>query len=314
MVPRTKLPRVTSVSSLGTGSFHGAIELDNIPLSPSKQRQQQQNHHEILGCEPNHLEPSVEISRVQQILEALTDKERAQLADPRMPIRHLRAENGNVLLAIQKLKAALQWRHDFQVEQILSDDADMRALIARENATGKIYVRGHDQQGRAMVYMRPARENCNHNLEGNMRHLVWNLEKAIACTRRRSLELGSPAPLEKIILVIDYEGFRLRDSPPLATSKYTLDILQKHYPERMHRAYVVHPPLVFSSFWAIIKNFIDPTTKEKIVFCNHKTIYKLQDVAEDMSKLETCAGGDGSAREFESSEYVNLPFDVSFDA
>ena len=316
MAPRTRLPRVTSISSLGTGSFHGSIELDyNVSYSPSKQIREPHDHEftHLLGCEPNHLEPAIEYERVQQVIAALSEKERAQLADPRMPIRHLRAENGNVQQAIHKLKAALQWRQDFDVDQVLSNSLEMQQLMARENATGKIYVRGYDKQGHAMLYMRPARENCGHVLDGNMKHLVWSMEKAIACTRKRSLELGSPVPLEKMILIIDYDGFRLRDSPPMATSKYTLDILQKHYPERMHRAYVVHPPLVFSSFWAIVKNFIDAATKEKIVFCNHKTIHKLQEVAESVSKLEDCAGGDGSAREFNSQEYLSLPFDVCFD-
>jgi hypothetical protein len=304
-------PRVTFVSSFGTGSFHGdSVEFDRKPLSPCKLPV---HHQELLGCEANHFEPSIEYARVQQVIEALTEKERAQLADQRMPIRHLRAENGNVELAIHKLKAALQWRKDFQINHVLSNDPEMRALIARENATGKIYVRGYDKQGHAMVYMRITRENCGHNLEGNMIHLVWNLEKAGACTRRRSLELGSPVPLEKVILILDYEGFRLRDSPPLANSKYALEILQKHYPERMFRAYVIRPPLVFSSFWALVKNFIDPKTKEKVVFCNATTVQKLREVAEDVTKLEECAGGDGTARDFDSKEYLSLPFDVGFD-
>lgn len=309
MAPHLKLPRVASAASLGKGSFHGFIELDRLSIKTNTEYQK------LLGCEPNHLDPSIEFERVQQVIAALTEKEQLQMSDPQMPIRHLRAEDGESELAIQKLRAALKWRNDFDVQRIRNthNDTEMQELIARENGTGKIYVRGYDKQGRAFVYMRPARENCNHNLQGNMIHLVWNMEKAIACTRKRSIELGSPLPLEKIILIIDYEGFRLRDSPPLATTKYTLDILQKHYPERMHRAYVVHPPLVFSSFWALIKNFIDPTTKEKIVFCNKKTIHKLQDVSESISKLELFSGGDGSAREFNSTEYVNLPFDVCFD-
>lgn len=317
MPPHSRLPRVTSVSSLGTGSFHGSlVELDrhcSVHASKSPRQLAHDPILQLLGCEANHFDVATEYEKVQKVIQALTAEERVLMPDPRMPIRHLRAENGNVELAVQKLRAALQWRRDFNVPHVIGGDEAMRESIARENATGKIYVRGYDRSGRALMYMRPARENCNHNLEGNMRHLVWNMEKAIACTRRRSLELGSPMPLEKINLVIDYEGFRLRDSPPLATSKYTLDILQKHYPERMHRAYVLHPPMVFSSFWAVIKNFIDPNTKEKIVFCNSKTIHKLQDAAEDVSKLELCAGGDGSAREFSSKEYLSLPFDVGFD-
>ena len=113
---------------------------------------------------------------------------------------------------------------------------EMTPIIQKENETCKLYVRGYDQQGRALLYMRPAQENTQ-DAVNNMRHLVWNLEKAIACSAQRGQR--------KVCIVIDYDGFLLRHSPSLSTSRYTLDILQKHYPERMHKAYVCNPPFVF---------------------------------------------------------------------
>ena len=137
----------------------------------------------------------------------------------------------------------------------------MNEILQKEHETGKIYVRGYDSEGRALMYMRPGRENT-HNEENNMRNLVFNLEKAIACTGRKSMELGAKLPLEKIKLVIDYDGFKVRNSPPMSTSKRTLSILQSHYPERMAVSYVCNPPLYFRTFWTLIKPFVDATTKE----------------------------------------------------
>jgi CRAL/TRIO domain len=252
------------------------------------------------------------------------------------------------------MQETLEWRKEFGVDIIVKamengtvvdqneesgavkshdDDSisEMRAILAKENETGKIYLRGYDAEGRALMYMRPARENTNDQLN-NMRHLVWNLEKAIAATRRRSVEVvssknktglatngndGTDAailPLEKINLLIDYQGFRMRDSPPLSTSRYTLDILQKHYPERMYRAYVLNPPLVFRTFWTIVRPFVDPTTKQKIVFCSGKGgLAKLTDHVTDKDKLEECAGGTTPARDFDTKEYVALPLNLAFD-
>lgn len=150
--------------------------------------------------------------------------------------------------AIDSVKHTLKWRQEFGVDAIVQcmfetdgEHQELKEILEQENATGKIYSRGYDAQGRALMYMRPARENTNNELN-NMRHLVWNLEKAIACTRAKSTA-ATGKERTKINLMIDYEGFRLRDSPPLSTSKYTLEILQKHYPEIMFHAYILNPPM-----------------------------------------------------------------------
>lgn len=241
--------------------------------------------------------------------------------------------------AIETLRAALQWRREFGVHDLLAAlppkassssppndnhtvgqknetqaQQDLLAQALRfENSAGKVYVRGYDRQGRALIYMRPARENST-NERNQMRHLVWNIEKAIAVTAKKSKELTGVA-LEKYNLVIDYDGFKLMNAPPLSTSKYTLDILQKHYPERMYRAYLIHPPAVFNIFWKLVRPFIDPVTKEKVVFCTGKHgLQKFTDaVGPFVHKLEKDCGGPGPVREFDSAEYLNLPFDVSFD-
>ena len=206
----------------------------------------------------------------------------------------------------------------FSVADTECDSKDhqiMREIIREENRTGKIYTRGYDREGRALFYMTPARENTNNELN-NMRHLVWSLEKAIACTARRSVEIDTTKkPLEKINLLIDYDAFKLSNAPPMSTTKYTLEILQKHYPERMKHAYLLNPPLVFRAFWALIKSFVDPITKEKIVFCSGTDgRTKLTNNVTTKHKLEARSyGSDSNIRDFESSEYLSLPFNVGFD-
>jgi CRAL/TRIO domain len=135
----------------------------------------------------------------------------------------------------------LEWRKEFQVEDILkacsgNEPNDMTSVIQQENETCKIYVRGYDQDGRALLYMRPAKENTK-DAVNNVRHVVWNLEKAIACSSKQGRS--------KICIVIDYDGFALLHAPPFSTSRYILEILQNHYPERMHKAYICNPPFVF---------------------------------------------------------------------
>lgn len=193
------------------------------------------------------------------------------------------------------------------------EHARMRKILSEENQPGKIYVRGYDQHGRALMYMTPALENTNNELN-NMRHLVFNLEKAIACTKHRSKNKGQNGqPFQKINLLIDYENFKLKMAPPMSTTRYTLDILQKHYPECMFHAYLLHPPTVFTMFWSLIKHFVDPVTKSKIVFCTGKHgASKLTDHVTDRHKLEPRSYG-SECRTFDSQEYLHLPFHISFD-
>lgn len=281
------------------------------------------SRHALLGGEPCLLlldDEHVELERVEEMLQLLTVDEKQAMPDAAMPIRHLRAEKGNVNKAVEKLRLALIWRKDFHVDSLLAcmndDDTDdtidkdekrrrkhYRSILMQEADTGKIYIRGYTVDGRAIMYMRPARENTN-NEDGNMKHLVWNLEKAIACTKKRSSSAMmminnnnnnsccnnddrriQQQPKEKVVLLIDYTNFKLSNAPPLSTSRLTLDILQKHYPERMHCAYLLNTPFFFNAFWTIIKPFVDPVTKDKIIFCNRNTNCK------GLQKLHAHVGG-----------------------
>jgi hypothetical protein len=242
---------------------------------------------------------------------------------------------GNLKKALESIRRTIRWRREFGVDEMVktmmntrmnvhentSSSVDWRTILRQETDSGKVYVRGYDRNGRALVYMRAALENT-HNELNNMRHLVWNLEKALACTRRRSRTMdgknGSNSHLTKINLIMDYTGFKLSNAPPMSTSKYTLDILQNHYPEMMFRAYCLYPPFVFKAFWTAIKPFIDPVTKEKIVFCSNKqgvVKHFVQAAITDVHKLEPIAGGpeERKVRPFDPDDYTTLPLDVSFD-
>ena len=269
---------------------------------------------------------------VRTIRDALTSFELSSLSDDDMPLRHYRAEKGNVDEAIRKIKNTLRWRLEFGVEDIKrcfeyvaaggdgtstksrsseeeEEHARMRDLataIAFENETGKVYCRGYDRMGRAILYLTPGKENSNHELN-NMRHLVYQLERAIECTRSKSGR-------SKVCIVIGYQGFRLSNAPPLSTVRHTLNILQNHYPERMHRAYICDPPLVFRTFWGVIRRLVDATTLDKIAFCAGNDGMALLERDFDVSTTEVQAGGSGKLRHFDSSEYLyDTPFDRTFD-
>lgn len=219
-------------------------------------------------------------------------------------LRYLRARNFHIEKSTNMLKATLKWREDFQIPKLLTEWTD---IVARENASGKMYVRGYDKEGRVLIYMKPTKENT-HDHDGNIKHLVYTMERAVACMD--AMGTGQ----SKLCLVIDYNGYTTSHAPPMKTSRETLTILQDHYPERLHRAYSIRPPFVFYAFFKIVSPFIDPVTKRKIVMLRDKEMQKPNNQLHtevDVEVLEPCAGGQDE-REFVSKHYLEGAYDLDY--
>ena len=256
-------------------------------------------------------------------------------------LRYLRARNFNFDKAKKMLEDTLTWRDTFGLADLYK--GGWSDVIAKENETGKLYVRGYTREGHALVYMKPRYENTS-NHDGNLKHLVYNIERAISSMKKRgpiepskekksgdacsetsssiwSFDSSGTPPLasrmpdyqEKLAIMIDYEGFSVFNSPPMKTSKETLSILQNHYPERLFRAYLVRPPFIFHGFWSVISPFIDPVTKAKICFVKSDPKQFLEQTKHELdhSVLETCIGGSDS-REFDSKVYLDGSFDKDY--
>jgi hypothetical protein len=254
--------------------------------------------------------------------------------------RYLRARKGDVPKAVAMLKDTIAWRKEFDLQGM--HDGKWDEIIQNENATGKMYCRGMDREGHMLVYMNPKFENTNDHA-GNTKHVVYNLEKAIAsmvgaavaaavgvaaatavaeavgeegeeAVKDDAAEAAVAVPVvEKICLVIDYDGYSLMNAPPMKTSKEILSILQNHYPERLHRAYCLRSPWVMSAFWAVIRPFIDPVTTQKLVMLdgNAASFRAALGADIDPAHLEHTLGGDDT-RPFHSGAYLSAPYHHCF--
>jgi len=206
--------------------------------------------------------------------------------------RYLRARDNNLEQATAMFDATLVWREEFGVENMSS----WSEVMQKENETGKAYVRGRDKGNRPIVWMKPKFENT-YDHDGNIKHLVYNLERAVACGEANDSVDG------KLCLIIDYDQYSLMNAPPMKTSMETLNILQNHYPERLAKAFLVRPPWIFHSFFALISPFIDPVTKEKLVMLSSKKHATLVESIEDCFLEDSVGGLD--TRPFESSVYLD---------
>jgi hypothetical protein len=226
-------------------------------------------------------------------------------------LRYLRARNFNFEKSKHMLENTLKWREEFGLKDF--HNGQWKDIIALENSTGKMYARGFDRQGHLMVYMKPKEENTNDH-DGNIKHLVFTMERAVACIEKYQETHGGGDG--KLSLIIDYDGYSLRNAPPMKTSRETLSVLQDHYPERLFCAYCIRPPYIVYGFFKVISPFIDPVTKNKICMLTNADMGKsdnklYQDC--DISILEPCVGGSDS-RPFDSKMYLGAPFDEEFYA
>ncbi|KAA8492464.1 CRAL-TRIO domain-containing protein [Porphyridium purpureum] len=171
--------------------------------------------------------------------------------------RYLRARKWDLEKSLEMIKGTLEWRKTFDVVGLMKGDL---TEIEKESATGKMYVGEKDKQGRPILYMKPRYQNTKGQV-AQIRHLVYTLERCVA---------EMEPPVEKLALLIDFQGFSIMNSPSLSQQKETLSILQDHYPERLGLALCYDAPGLFWAAYKVIKPFIDPVTAEKIEFCTRK--------------------------------------------
>jgi hypothetical protein len=75
-------------------------------------------------------------------------------------------------------------------------------------------------------------------------------------------------PHGRFIRVYDFEGFKMqhvRDVGAIKMGTSIVSMIEKHYPERLEKAYVINAPPVLFHLWNIVKRMLDRETVKK--FC-----------------------------------------------
>lgn len=172
-------------------------------------------------------------------------------------LRYLRATKWKVEDAIKRIEATLGWRREFGVDPDSSLTAD---IVAEENETGKEVILGFDKDCRPCLYLKPGRQNTKAT-HRQVQHLVYMLERVIDFM---------PSGQDQLALLIDFKPTKVSKNgskmPSVSTGREVLNILQNHYPERLGKALLTNIPWYASAFLKIIHPFIDPLTREKLVY------------------------------------------------
>ncbi|KAG2497600.1 hypothetical protein HYH03_004345 [Edaphochlamys debaryana] len=188
------------------------------------------------------------------------------------------------------LEATLKWRLEYKPHAIRWDE------VASESTTGKQYVyHTVDKAGRPIVMMRPRNQNTK-DTEKQIRHLIYTLEVASRIADKN----GSG----KFTWLLDFGGYTMSNAPPLKVSIHCNSVLANHYPERLGLAVCYHAPMLFSMTWKAVQPFIDPVTKQKIVFVD-KNSHEGAAMEErfDMEQIESCMGGKLQGHAYDQDKY-----------
>ncbi|CAD6903081.1 unnamed protein product [Tilletia controversa] len=176
--------------------------------------------------------------------------EEAWIHEVLLPERYLGAVNWDLAAAKVRIKATLEWRRSFQPECISPDEVKPEAL------TGKHFIGGFDKQGRPILTVTPRNENTK-SYDRQLRYMVWSFERCIQLMPKGVFQLN---------LVMDLEGNNAANNPPMSTSRAALNIMQNHYPNRLARAICNRGPWFFTLFFRVVSPFVDPITRQKILF------------------------------------------------
>lgn len=176
-------------------------------------------------------------------------------------LRYLRATKWDQQEAISRITLTLAWRREFGISGRSDSENEVNGtLCSEENETGKEVILGYDNDARPCLYLKPGRQNTKTS-QRQVQHLVYMLEKVIDYM---------PSGQDSLALLIDFKaspvGTQGGKIPPIGIGRQVLHILQTHYPERLGKALLTNIPWLGWTFLKLIHPFIDPLTREKLVF------------------------------------------------
>ncbi|KAL9648641.1 hypothetical protein ABK040_016272 [Willaertia magna] len=223
----------------------------------------------------------------------LTERQLVFLSDERVYVRYLRARDWDFDKSCKLLEGSIKWIEEIKAERISAKE------LKEEAASGKLFVYRHlDKHDRPIVFMTPGKENT-YNHENNIKLVIYNLLRASRIADSVNSEKNK---LSQMTWVCNFAGYSLKNAPPIATCKQTVDILGDQFPERLGNALIINPPKVFSWFWKLISPFIPSATKEKIRFCYSKDLEEQRKFLSEFIDLDILPKSIGGNCDFEFNE------------
>lgn len=134
----------------------------------------------------------------------------------------------------RQLNETLIWRREYKPDYISKED------LKYELAVGKVFLNGFDRHGR-MILNLILRKGNSGDWERGLRHSINSMERAF------QFMLDGQA---KICIVVDF--LDMKGGQPLSISRKWIDIMSKHYPERLGLALLVNTSWYVDAFLKVV--------------------------------------------------------------
>jgi hypothetical protein len=179
--------------------------------------------------------------------------------------RYITACGGDRKKALTRLKITAEWRANNAVDEILTSPvprfkpikaAYLHSVIGwTKDKSMPVVVEGMGAFKKALIQLHKDDITPAEMIQQFVFVLEWVLNDL---TKDKS---GS------FVRIYDLKGislFDLADKQAIALGQQMMDLLEKYYPERMAKAFVVNTPSFFATAWKMVKPMLDPRTAQKI--------------------------------------------------
>ncbi|GFR53266.1 hypothetical protein Agub_g16048 [Astrephomene gubernaculifera] len=164
--------------------------------------------------------------------------------------RWLVARKGDVKEAARDLRAHAAWRAEYVPNGCISEE-DVRDDLEQD----KGFLPGYDKEGRPVCVVIVSRHQAK-DAEATKRFITFALDCAAAMGAK------TPGWDGKMSGIFDLRGLK-SSNLDITTMRNVFDLLQNHYPERLHKMWIYCAPVIFYGAWKLVLPFIDPVTPPK---------------------------------------------------
>lgn len=193
------------------------------------------------------IERGVDQQKVQSVLELLRKQaplslKQEKFCNPACVERSLKSKGDNVKKAAKQIRACLSWRETIGIDTLMADE------FTAELSEGMAYVPGHDDESRPVLVFRVKQDYPKfHSQKMFIRFLVFTMEVAIQTM---------PRNVSEFVLLFDASFYRSASAFANMVMMF-LKIVAEYYPGRLHKAFIVDPPTLFSYLWKGMRPFME---------------------------------------------------------
>jgi len=180
-----------------------------------------------------------------------------------IPTRYLKMQGHQRDLAAKALEATLQWRKDYDVDNLLSKPHKKFDLC---KSVFPHYFVGRDKENHILFVQRPALLDLDKaqasglTADDLLLHYVFVNEYLWQI-------LEAEDPLGQMTSVLDMTGIKLgflRRKDLVSFVKRLVSTMDSHYPQRAHKTLILNAPAWFNTLYKLISPLLRESTKKKI--------------------------------------------------